>query len=55
MGSQINVQISQVKVQKLFIGQLDDSATIGEISELFETFGAKVTSPLFTSLSKSKI
>lgn len=51
MGSQINVQISQVKVQKLFIGQLADDATNQEIAELFERFGAKVTSPLIYSLS----
>ena len=46
MGSQISVQISQVKVQKLFIGQLNDTATTEEITELFQGFGAKVTSPL---------
>ena len=51
MGSQINVQISQVKVQKLFIGQLADDATNQEIAELFERFGAKVTSPLIYPLS----
>ena len=49
MGPQINVQISQVKVQKLFIGQLADDATNQEIAELFERFGAKVTSALIYS------
>ena len=45
MGSQISVQISQVKIQKLFLGGLSDSATPEEVAELFERFGAKVNDP----------
>jgi len=42
MGSSLNVQLSQVKVQKLFIGNLPPDCTSDEIAAIFESYGAKV-------------
>ena len=41
-GSCLNVQLSQVKVQKLFLGNLPKEASCAEIQQLFESYGAKV-------------
>ena len=42
MGSCLNVQVSRVKIQKLFIGNLSPDAKPDDIQRLFEAHGAKV-------------
>ena len=43
-GSCLKVELSQVKVQKIFIGQLAREASEEEMTEFFESFGLKVIS-----------
>ena len=48
MGSNITVQLSQVKVQKLFVGNLPPDAVASDIADIFAAHGAKVTHSTFS-------
>ena len=42
MGKCMNVQLSQTKIQKLFVGNIPFETEADDIKSLFESYGCKV-------------